>query len=275
MLRSLAVLAMYIAILPSAYAQHFPLQGIETAQAVQCSRLAYWSVEQIKCFADRDERWAQLSLGIMYEEGQRVAQDYSEAARWYREASKHGDADAKNRLGILYENGRGVPQSNLEALKWYKDAADRHYPEAYVNLGAMYYLGKGVQRDPSEAARLFKEAYALGSRDAATKLGILYIAGEGVTQDYAEAEAYLKQAAEGDYPKAQYMLGLLYAEENWVKKNYVYAHMWTNLAIAGLRDSELIREAQQHREDVADKMTPNQLEQAQTLAREWSKKNRR
>jgi hypothetical protein len=36
---------------------------------------------------------AQCNLGLMYDEGHGVAQDYSEAVRWYREAARTGRCD--------------------------------------------------------------------------------------------------------------------------------------------------------------------------------------
>ncbi len=44
----------------------------------------------------------------MYENGRGVAQDYAEAARWYRKAAEQGDAGAQHNLGLLYAKGVGV-----------------------------------------------------------------------------------------------------------------------------------------------------------------------
>jgi TPR repeat protein len=35
----------------------------------------------------------------------------------------NGDADAQLLLGIMYEGGQGVSQDYAEALKWYRKAA--------------------------------------------------------------------------------------------------------------------------------------------------------
>ena len=53
-----------------------------------------------------------------------------------------------------------------------------------------------------------------------------------------------------------------------VPQDYVQAHMWSNLAasrlIGAIRDSLI-----QSRDRVADLMTPDQIAEAQRLAREW------
>ena len=53
---------------------------------------------------------AQFNLGVMYDNGQGVLQDYKEAVKWYRLAAEQGYADAQYNLGVMYDNGEGVPQ---------------------------------------------------------------------------------------------------------------------------------------------------------------------
>jgi hypothetical protein len=72
----------------------------------------------------------------MYQNGQGVAQDDVEAARWYRNAADQGEAAAQSGLGIMYQNGQGVPQDDAEAMKWYRKAADQGDATAKKNLKA-------------------------------------------------------------------------------------------------------------------------------------------
>src|SRR6266850_2002891 len=46
----------------------------------------------------------------MYERGLGVTQDYKEAAKWYRLAGDHGNAQAQYNVGVMYAGGRGLPQ---------------------------------------------------------------------------------------------------------------------------------------------------------------------
>lgn len=55
--------------------------------------------------ADQGHSSAQLNLGVMYDNGEGVPQDDSEAAKWFRLAADQGDADAQYNLGIMYDNG--------------------------------------------------------------------------------------------------------------------------------------------------------------------------
>ena len=56
----------------------------------------------------------------------------------------------------------------------------------------------------------------------------------------------------------------MYAEGEGVPQNYIQAHMWLNLA--GARGDEDARKA---RDLVKDKMTPEQIAEAQRLASVW------
>jgi len=66
---------------------------------------------------------AQYQLGLMYETGQGVAQDYRRAAQWYEKAALQGHAQAQYQLGNLYREGLGVEESLIEAEQWWQRAA--------------------------------------------------------------------------------------------------------------------------------------------------------
>ena len=53
---------------------------------------------------------AQLILGLMYDNGQGVTQDYVEAVKWYQKAAEQGHAKAQYNLGLMYDKGQGVTQ---------------------------------------------------------------------------------------------------------------------------------------------------------------------
>ena len=42
-----------------------------------------------------------------------------EAARWYRKAADQGNAAAQFNVGMMYELGQGVMQDYAEAARWY------------------------------------------------------------------------------------------------------------------------------------------------------------
>ena len=134
--------------------------------------------------------------------------------------------------------------------------------------GAAYDRG-----DYATALEEFRPLAEQGDADAQFHLGLMYDFGEGVPQDRTEAAKWFHLAAEQGHAPAQSFLGLLYL---WggegVTQNYVLAHMWSSLAAARLRPSELHDKAAHNRDSVATQMTPEQLAEAQRLAREWKPK---
>ncbi|MDZ4736787.1 MAG: tetratricopeptide repeat protein [Rhodospirillaceae bacterium] len=63
-----------------------------------------------------------------------------------------GFDEAQFNLGLIYDTGQGVPQDYNEALDWYLPAAEAGFVPAQFNLGNMYYYGWGVPQDHAQAA---------------------------------------------------------------------------------------------------------------------------
>jgi TPR repeat protein len=91
----------------------------------------------------------------------------------------------------------------------------------------------------------------------------MYYNGQGVQQDYSEAAKWTRKAAEQGYAPAQAHLGVLYWNGQGVQQDVVLAYMWLSLAAANEPDA--VRE----RDLAASQMTPDEIAEAQRLAREW------
>ena len=86
-------------------------------------------------------------------------------------------------------------------------------------------------------------------------------------QDYVQAVSWFRKAAEQGDAYAQTNLGVMYYSGRGVPQDYVQAHMWWSLA-AAKGDADAINNLDQ----IAAKMTPAQIAEAQKLAREWKPK---
>jgi TPR repeat protein len=96
---------------------------------------------------------------------------------------------------------------------------------------------------------------------------VRYAKGQGVPHDDVQAHMWYNLAAAQGDADAQYNLGVMYAKGRGVPQDDVQAHMWYNLA-AAQGDAE----GTKNRDLVAKKMTPQQIAQAQELARNWKPK---
>lgn len=66
---------------------------------------------------------AAFELGAAFAHGAGRAEDYAEAARWYRKAAERGNPRAQHDLAVLYGKGLGVPQDYVRAYVWFDLAA--------------------------------------------------------------------------------------------------------------------------------------------------------
>jgi TPR repeat protein len=96
---------------------------------------------------------------------------------------------------------------------------------------------------------------------------MMYDDGTGVPQDYKEAVKWYRLSAEQGDAKAQYNLGGMYSFGEGVPQDYVSAHMWWNLS-----GSNGHKDAVKERNTLEKKMSPQQIEEAQSLARNWKPK---
>lgn len=102
------------------------------------------------------------NLGMRFERGIVVRQNYPEAARWYRLSAMQAFPDAQYKLCEFSEQGRGLPQDYQEALRWCGLAADQGHGPAMFMLGRLYHTGHGVPRDVVRAHMWYNLASAYG-----------------------------------------------------------------------------------------------------------------
>jgi TPR repeat protein len=179
-----------------------------------------------------------LALAGPFEDGAAAyqRQDYAGALRIWQPLAERGNAQAQHNLGILYAQGRGVAKDMAEAVKWHEKAANQGYAPAQTNLAYAYLKGLTVKQSDAEAARWYRRAADQGNADAQNNLGRMYAAGQGVPVDY------------------------------------VQAYMWTELAVSQQTDAKEREVSLRNRDIIAGAMTPEQIAEAQRLARNWKKK---
>ena len=121
--------------------------------------------------------------------------------------------------------------------------------------------------DQATAHRRFLALAELGDLHPQFLVGFMYRMGWGVPQDYAEALNWLRKAANRGHAKAQSNLAFMYRDAEGVRQDYVQAHMWFNLSsVASGKLDDMIAG---YRDELAKKMSPAQIAEAQKLAREW------
>lgn len=187
--RSLFVLAAFVLLAGVSAGCSSPFKS-ETGTPARGDEIA---ALQVKATAGDAE--AQFSLGMAYEFGRGVPQDYPEAVSWYRKAANQSHAGAQYCLGYAYFQGQGVPQDDVQAAAWWRKAADQGFVRAQSNLAVMYETGEGVPEDDVQAVSWYRKAADQGDAPAQFQLGRAYDHGTGVPRDVTEAYKWYDLAA--------------------------------------------------------------------------------
>ena len=95
---------------------------------------------------------AQSNAAVLLEEGTCGALEplacQALSVRYYRHASKQGNAEASLKVGDAYYYGTaGLPVDFSRAARYYQAAAELRQPQAMFNLGLMHQYGVGLKQD--------------------------------------------------------------------------------------------------------------------------------
>ena len=116
------------------------------------------ATETAEVNADHEDAEVQFGLGLKFANDTSPAQDYAQAAHWYRKAADQSHALAQFNLGVMYARGQGVDRNDATAAMWLGKAA--HQGDA----GAQYHLGMRHHRasiggQPRDAVESRVEAF--------------------------------------------------------------------------------------------------------------------
>jgi uncharacterized protein len=164
--------------------------------------------------ADAGNPSAQAEIGRLYLYGLGVQQSQTEAFRWTQRSALGGSAPGQVNLALFYLNGIGTPPDDKAAAHWLQIAASQNFPGAEYNLGMLYRVGRGVPQDYDLAVRWFRRAEKHHFVEARSGLGLSYETGQGVTKDLGKAVKWYEKAVSGGYSPAKLSLALLICPEN-------------------------------------------------------------
>lgn len=107
---------------------------------------------------DYTDAEVQFGLGLKFASGAGEAQDFAQAADWYRKAAEQNHGLAQFNLGTMYARGQGVVQDAAQSVVWFGRAAN------LGDAGGQYNMGRSCQRAsmdglPADAPEARIEAY--------------------------------------------------------------------------------------------------------------------
>ncbi len=212
--------------------------------------------------ADAGDARGALYIGVLYDSGMGVKQDYRQAMAWYRRAASAGSAAGAFNVAVMFDAGLGVAKDPAEAARWYGRAAAGGFARAEYNLAMLYETGTGVPRDRRKAVALYRRAAFAGiaaARAHLVSLGSPYQAPgsakpDAALRDFAQAQALLlgrgpadmsrmaalfRRAAEQHNALAEYDLGYCYEHGIGVGPDRAQARDFYSRAAADAADPSL------------------------------------
>lgn len=121
--------------------------------------------------------------------------------------------------------------------------------------------------DYATALKTFQSLAAQGNAEAQNNLGELHARGQGVPQNYSQARQWYEKAAAQGHALAQNNLAELYFAGLGVPQDYVRAYLWVSLAAVHMKGDEQ-KQAEENRNDVTGRMTPDQIAEAKRLTQQ-------
>ena len=91
--------------------------------------------------------------------GTGTSRDFTEARRYFEEASQKGSIPAKRMLGFCYINGYGTAVNFGKAAEWFEKAAQRNDRESGRMLAICYKYGGNYLTQDENKARIIADKF--------------------------------------------------------------------------------------------------------------------
>jgi TPR repeat protein len=223
---------------------------------------------EFRSLAESGHTKSQVQLGIMYELGLGVKQNYTEASKWYQKAAVQGDKEAQKKIIDMRRKGLNPTFQPPIPDNWQGNTTE---PQAQYDIGMMYFKGIGVKKDYGIAFRWFYLAANQGHARAQNDMAFLLSKGLGVKQNKQEAYFWFLKAAEQGFADAQYNLGVLLTHDtgDGMPQHFLLAYMWFEIAA-----KNGIMAARKNQVRIADRLDDEQIKEAKALARKWLAKHK-
>ncbi len=184
-----------------------------------------------------------------------------------RKAAQDGDARAVYELASKATDGPANQRDPKLALRLFERAAVAGLAPAQFRVGNMFEKGIGTQRDLSLARIWYQRAAERGNAKAMHNLAVLHAEGVAGKPDYAMATEWFRRAAELGVRDSQYNLAVLLGRGLGAPTDLAQSYVW--FSVAAIQGDE---DAGRKRDDVAQRLKPEDLAAAKGLAASWKPK---
>ena len=168
--------------------------------------------------AELNDLQAQTLLALKYKEGTpQLAQNLTEAVKWFEKAANQKDMGAIMEVGLAYRDGLGVDKDLAKAQSWFEQGSKLGDPYAMTALAKLYIADDSQPENMGKAINLLQKVADIGEIEGSLLLAELYETGKAGEQDSDKAYAILRRMVDtssNPHPKAIVQLATLcYAKD--------------------------------------------------------------
>jgi TPR repeat protein len=227
---------------------------------------------------------AQYSLGKCYLNGDGVDKDLNEAFRLFQLSADNGSMSGLFAVIRCIDRGEGVTLNISKAIELFVENFRKnhviHYeiaeiveegsPElqCYIGIGLMNPTNCSWFKNVDQGVKLLRKAAEKGFAEAQFRLALFCQDDPTWREEPNESLKWIRIAANQGHAASQIELSNRYADGVGVPLDDVLAYMWANLA--GVSGNEI---AKKQRSDLTEKMSKEQVAEAQRLCRDWRPSN--
>ena len=161
------------------------------------------------------------------------SRNYKLALFWYWLAAGQGHPEAEFLLGLHYEEGKIIGQNYVQAVKYFKRSAEQGFVLGQNNYAWMLIRGDGVEKNYEKGFKWYKLAAEQGFYKAQFVVGLAYFWGgwpSVAKQNFQEAAKWLGLSADQGDPEAQFYLGRIYHQGGIVERGKQNEFAWRKIS---------------------------------------------
>jgi len=174
----------------------------------------YWD------FCRSDHQHSCHELGLLYEEGKTLKQDFKKAMTYFKRACSLRYSSACTNAGFLYQVGKMGQKDIAQAQTYYAQACSLDCHTGCWNLATLLRYDIGTKKSLLQALTVYQKSCRLGNKTACFDLAAYFHNPGESKRGYTKAKTFYKKACELEDKRSCYELGILSLKND--KKALVY-----------------------------------------------------
>ena len=97
--------------------------------------------------ADQGNVGAQVKLGEIYLNGDKIKTDTKKSFYWYQKAAEQNNLTAQKKIALMNKKGIGTDTNMKQAIYWWRQASEQGDAHSQLQLALAYSFGDGIKKN--------------------------------------------------------------------------------------------------------------------------------